>query len=514
MGIVKKYDRIEFELISPLAVGSGENKATDKDIVRDSSGQPYIPGSTLAGIYRSLFNDDTANKYFGRVPTEKEMKQASEEGRNVFTDSRIIVYDAHIKTGDEKNPVVTKRDMVALDEYKTAVPGAKFDFEILEPGVKFVTYIEQNIELPKKLSENEESVEGLKSAEDKKIEDGLIKENQFVINEIADAWMKGKIVIGAKTGRGYGRTKGIARQSVMYDLTDPVQVERWLDFDMYADDWEPDKTDERGHETSISDLKVSGDKNNEKIQMLAEEKTCTITLGLRQQGGISIRQYSTETGEADYQQLTSQALPERADEGKEDVNMGVPVIPGTSWAGAFRAQMGKLDSEFKKEGRLAGEFFGKAKNNSKDKSVEGNKTRIGFSESRITKGRWVSYTRNAIDRFTGGTIDGALYSEKTYYNGETELTISCDFSKRGKDTVSGQDRKRFAKAMAAAILDLDGGYMAVGGLTAVGRGLFKVNRISVDGDTILDRNGDMEKDIGAVSVYQKLVKAVAGKEDE
>ena len=48
MRIVKKYDRIEFELISPLAVGSGENKATDKDIVRDSSRQPYIPGSTLA----------------------------------------------------------------------------------------------------------------------------------------------------------------------------------------------------------------------------------------------------------------------------------------------------------------------------------------------------------------------------------------------------------------------------------------------------------------------------------
>lgn len=514
MGIVKKYYRIEFELISPLAVGSGENKMTDKDIVRDSSRQPYIPGSTLAGIYRSLFNDDTAKEYFGRELTKEEMEKASEEGRNMLTDSRIIVYDAHIKSGDEKNSVVTKRDMVALDEYKTAVAGAKFDFEILESGVKFVTYIEQNIELPKKFSGNEDSAEKPESAEDKKIKDAVIKEDQFVINEIADAWMKGKIVIGAKTGRGYGRTKGIARQSVMYDLTDPVQVERWLDFDMYADDWEPDKTDERGHETSISDLKVSGDKNNEKIQMLAEEKTCTITLGLRQQGGISIRQYSTETGEADYQQLTSQALPERANEGKEDVNMGVPVIPGTSWAGAFRAQMGKLDSEFKKEGRLAGEFFGKAKNNSKDKSVEGNKTRIGFSESRITKGRWVSYTRNAIDRFTGGTIDGALYSEKTYYNGETELTISCDFSKRGKDTVSGQDRKRFAKAMAAAILDLDGGYMAVGGLTAVGRGLFKVNKISVDGDTILDRNGDLEKDVDAASVYQKLVKAVAGKEDE
>ncbi len=509
MRIVKKYYRIEFELTSPLAVGSGENKMTDKDIVRDSSGQPYIPGSTLAGIYRSLFNDEAANKYFGRELAKEEMEKASEEGRNMLTDSSIIVYDAHIKVGDEKKSVVTKRDMVALDEYKTAVTGAKFDFEILEPGVKFVTYIEQNIELSEKTSENEECTEELKSAEDEKI-----KEHQFVINEIADAWMKGKIVIGAKTGRGYGRTKGIARQSVLYDLTDPVQMENWLDFDMYADDWGPDKTDERRHETSISDLKVSGEKNNEKIQMLAEEKMCTITLELRQQGGISIRQYSTEAGEADYQQLTSQVLPDQADEGKEDVNMGVPVIPGTSWAGAFRAQMGKLDPEFKKEGRLAGEFFGKAKNNSNDKSAEGSKTRIGFSESRITRGKWVSYTRNAIDRFTGGTIDGALYSEKTYYNGETELTISCDFSKRGKDAVSRKNRKRFAKAMAATILDLDGGYMAVGGLTAVGRGLFKANKISVDGDTILDRNGDLEKDVDAASVYQKLVKAVAGKEDK
>src|SRR5699024_1588741 len=111
---------------------------------------------------------------------------------------------------------------------------AKFDFEILESGVKFVTYIEQNIELPKKFSGNEDSAEKPESAEDKKIKDAVIKEDQFVINEIADAWMKGKIVIGAKTGRGYGRTKGIARQSVMYDLADPVQVERWLDFDMYA----------------------------------------------------------------------------------------------------------------------------------------------------------------------------------------------------------------------------------------------------------------------------------------
>ena len=56
--------------------------------------------------------------------------------------------------------------------------------------------------------------------------------------------------------------------------------------------------------------------------------------------------------------------------------------------------------------------------------------------------------------------------------------------------------------------------MAVGGLTAVGRGLFKADKIRIAGNTILDRYGDMEKNINAESVYQRLVKAVSGKGDE
>ena len=53
----------------------------------------------------------------------------------------------------------------------------------------------------------------------------------------------------------------------------------------------------------------------------------------------------------------------------------------------------------------------------KSKDKENRKSCIRFSESRIEGGKWVTYTRNAIDRFTGGTVDGALYTEKTYYNG-------------------------------------------------------------------------------------------------
>ena len=84
-------------------------------------------------------------------------------------------------------------------------------------------------------------------------------------------------------------------------------------------------------------------------------------------------------------------------------------------------------------------------------------------------------------------------------------------SDRGDDKVNKRDREYFARTLAAAILDLDSGYMAVGGLTAVGRGLFKADKIRIAGNTILDRYGDMEKNINAESVYQRLVKDVSGK---
>ena len=141
-------------------------------------------------------------------------------------------------------------------------------------------------------------------------------------------------------------------------------------------------------------------------------------------------------------------------------------------------------------------FFGAKK--SKDK--ENRKSCIRFSESRIEGGKWVTYTRNAIDRFTGGTVDGALYTEKTYYNGNTELCIDCDFS-----GMEQEGRNHFASVMAAAIMDLHGGYMAVGGLTAVGRGIFKITEIWIDGKRYLPEEYEMPE------LYQGLAGAIAGK---
>ena len=480
---IKKYYRIEFELTSPLAVGSGENNITDKDIVRDGRGIPYIPGSSLAGVYRSLFSGETQDRYFGQELNQERIDVASKKGKAVLEDSSILVYDAHMQTAERGR--FAKRDMVALDEYKTAIPGAKFDFEILEPGAVFVTYIEQNMD----------------SAD-----------QQYVINEIAHAWMRGRIAVGAKTERGYGHTKGIRAESAMYELDNAEQLEDWLAFDMYADEWEGGCTAVDCDDSCLGAAEPSSPEYDRikgaclamKI-FLAEEEKRTVRLRLAQRGGISIRQYTTNVDEEDYRQLTTRPV---SGEERENGAEGTPVVPGTSWAGAFRAQMGRLDPGFGKGQPSAELFFGKARGQRQEKS---GKSRIGFSESRITGGKWVAYTRNAIDRFTGGTVEGALYSEKTYYNGETELTITCDFSDRGEGKVEEQDRRHLARVLSAAVLDLDAGYMAVGGLTAVGRGMFRVEQIAVDEKLILDRKAGQSPE--PEEVFAELVKAIAGEEE-
>lgn len=485
---IKKYYRIVFELTSPLSVGSGENNATDRDILRDGRGVPYIPGTALAGVYRSLFSEKTAKEYFGPELTEEKIRDPFLKGKNILKDSAVVTYDAYIT--DPGESLVTKRDMVALDEYKAAVKGAKFDFQILEPDVTFVTYIEQNMDN---------------------------KDQQYVLDEIAAAWMKGKITAGAKTARGYGHTKGITAASAMFDLTEEDQLEKWLQFEMYDPD-DPNWTavgNSDGSLVCLGDL-TSGDGKYAEIKAaydrwkisLAEEEKCRVILELRQQGGISVRQYTTEVNEPDYMQLTARSIPGEGRKAAEDsasderiADEGTPVIPGTSWAGAFRAQMGRLDPDFRKRCPAAELFFGKAK----EKSGDSRKTRTGFSESRITGGKWVVNTRNAIDRFTGGAVDKALYTEKTYYNGTTTLEIICDFG--GESRVSAEDRKKFARVLAAAVLDLHSGYMAVGGLTAVGRGMFKVEKITVDGNSYATAGKEPEE------LYGELVKALAGEEE-
>ena len=397
----KKYLKICFTLTSPLGVGAGKADITDRDIIRNSAGIPYIPATSIAGVLRERLEERAdIDDVFGYVTIAGEGDPEAAKAR----ESRIVFYDANPNTDDLP---VTVRDSVALDEYKTAKKGSKFDMEVLEPGVSFVTYVEQSI----------------------------YDRNEPDYTEWIAAAFHSGVKFGGKATRGYGEIRVDSVRKVAFALDSPQETERWLQFDLFSETVWEGADEEAGHLPEIGSHAVSVD------------------IGLKQVGGISIRKYTTAPGDGE------KALPDMEQMTAHGVDGIAPVIPGTTWAGAFRHHLMGLGIDEKELSDLFGYVRGTKKQRSK----------ISFGESRITGAKEKVLSRNAIDRFDGGTKDGALYTEKTYYGGETHLIITWE-----KDSVSESVRKAFA----ASIADLHYGFLAIGGETSIGRGLFEVTEVN------------------------------------
>lgn len=394
----KIYYRIVFQLASALSVGSGENQYSDSDVMRNSIGEPFVPGSSLAGIYRDLLDSRDAENYFGTARGE-------EQG----AESKVLVYDAKLCSVTKEIPYRSIiRDCVGLDEWKTAKEGAKFDFEVVEPGAEFVTYLEQNCG----------------------------PEDKDVCEELAAAWLEHRVRIGRKTMRGLGsigRTT-ICRRS--FDLTREEEMDEWLDFDMYREeDWEG---------SLLKPEEVSGRNRKESV---------VLKLALKQRGGISIRRYTTKVTEGETQPDAEQLTCILSEDGRE-----IPYIPGTSWAGAFRHHMERLIPGCTEE------YFGSCEKRSL----------VRFSESFIKGATPKVITRNAVDRFTGGVVDNALFTEKMWYGGRTVLSME----------IPAETTPEFRQALAASLVDFHMGVLAVGGLTSVGRGIFEGERLEINGASL------------------------------
>lgn len=477
--IKKHYLKITFQLDSPLCIGSGRNDITDQDILRDARGIPYIPGSAVAGVLREacqgIMDDKAWKYYFGYSSTNTENKVKSDDD---IIESQIIFYDATL-VGDnedkEGNPKyrISQRDGVALNEYKSAKKQAKFDWEILEGDCKFQTFIE--------ISEEQSDVNEKVKADE-------------VLTNIAKIWKETDIRFGAKTTRGYGKICNVEIIGKNFDFTLKDEISSWLDFDIF---------EENSWKNAILYKDMLNTLMKDSIWALKDNNR--LSLELRLEGGLSIRRYSTECSDEesspDQEQLTTVKFDKN---GSEEV----AVIPGTTWAGAIGHRMEELIdcSKVKEVERGKGDiqkyyYFGTVNSKVKEKSL------IYFSESKLTGGQFKKMSRNAIDRFLGSTAEGALFTEKIYIGGETTLDIS--FGDPYNTAVSYSDD--FIKALAATLTDLHEGYLAVGGATSVGRGIFSILKIN----GVKLNEGKLEGETNSV-VFDKLyetLKALIGKKE-
>ena len=430
--VERRYYKIDVRLASPLNVSSGVSEETDRDVMKNGAGEYIVPGTSLAGAFRNYL-EATCNEtdsVFGFAVGDK--------GRMSSVFISDLVFD---------QPKVSVRDMVKLDDRKRAVKGAKFDMQILETGATGSFTLE--------VLDRGENVPCL--AEE-------------TIKNLLWALKTNDIRLGSKKQRGFGL---LEPTKVSYSVFDSDTLEEWLSF-----------LETKEYAKVITDKDVSKYVSNWIKAPKDGPKYLTINVPLKQEGGISIRTYSTEPGQADYSHITCN---------------GGPVIPGSSWAGALGAEARRILIEactlLKKDDpaqiadAIKKYWFGnvdvKSKGNQNNNSW---KSRGVFTESVLVGAKPLTTSRIAIDRFSAAPKEGALFAEITRVNGTTVLKILV---KKDKE----KNYEAFLGLLKLVLESLTEGYLAIGGETAIGRGIFS---IAGDGQQSFERwcseEGEPSKD--------------------
>ena len=186
------------KLVSPLIIRAGVyndilNDTVDDIVVTYHDGQPFIPGTSLAGVLRQTIQDilsDADNVLFGSIDEHKG------------TQSALQINDIPLE-----NTNISVRDGICIDDVLGVTKdGAKYDFEVIESGAYGTLRIDCII---RECHQNQVDV----------IEEAL---------KILANLLKNGISIGARTVNGFGR---IACEDISlehYDFTKPESVQDWL----------------------------------------------------------------------------------------------------------------------------------------------------------------------------------------------------------------------------------------------------------------------------------------------
>lgn len=186
------------KLISPLIIRAGVyndilNDTVDDIVVTYHDGQPFIPGTSLAGVLRQTIQDirpDVDNVLFGSIDEHKG------------TQSAVQINDIPLE-----NTNISVRDGICIDDVLGVTKdGAKYDFEVIESEAYGTLRIDCII---RECHQNQVNI----------IEDALKTLANLLENGIS---------IGARTVNGFGR---IACEDISlehYDFTKSESVQDWL----------------------------------------------------------------------------------------------------------------------------------------------------------------------------------------------------------------------------------------------------------------------------------------------
>lgn len=443
-GYTQRYlARFVIEAVTPLSVGSGEKDIiTDALAATDVNGLPFIPGSAVAGVVRHMIEavkpeGFDSNRVFGFQDGDK-----GKGSEVIFTEAKILnskgevmdgmcsnAFDDDLLTHYSDLPI---RQHVRINEKGVADSAGKFDEQIVFAGSRFCFELE--------MVADRNSI----SAFDHVLE--TIKCSTFRI--------------GGGTRKGFGAIKVVDLQKMTLDLEDKSQRLCYLSKSsaLNSDFWEKD------YQAPNKDNKHEGWTKYELI--LSPEEFFLFGSGFGDE-------------DADITPVKSKKVFWSS--GIGTLREKLVLIPASSVKGALSHRVAFHYNRL--NGRFAGCSGEKApkvgKNNEAVQALFG-------SEGELVNGKMVNQRRGnlllsdliekemtdkvlnhvAIDRFTGGAMDGALFTEKTTYGKGHQFKLEILAKKEALEN------KTVCEAFEEAMKDICKGLLPLGGGVNRGNGVF------------------------------------------
>lgn len=430
---------ILIEADTPLSISTGEKDLlTDSAIMKDANGLPLILGTSLTGVLRHSLNPKTItiNDIFGFQNNKKD--DSNDDGKG----SRLIVSNAHFVGSDgrvieglqeinwkdkfyskfKKNPI---REHAKISHKGTAIKSGKFDEQVVFKGTRFRFELE--------LIGNEDD------------------NNNW--NTILNQFSATDFRIGGGTRKGFGKLKIIDVHQKCFDLK--TEMDKYLA-----------KTSSLNNQNNLDKFAVKSNKSENWIEYKLNIKPENFWMF---GSGLS-------DDEVDMTPVYEEVI-ENWDQNKPKFSKKKILIPATSVKGAISHRVafhynrlvgnfadnlleGKtIETSVGENNEAVKALFGFAKDSkeSKNKGARGNAI---FSDVFIeNKNSEKILNHVAIDRFTGGAIDGALFDEKVLtQKNEITFTILIDkkvFTNENVEIAFEQTLKDICEGM----LPLGGGVM-------------------------------------------------------
>lgn len=436
-------------LITPLVIGGGSSRYGDSDIVvlKDMLGKPYIPSSSITGALKDIFN---MHNYKGDLSKDEyDLNQLwfwggeyilTTGGEDVSHSSQSAVMIADLAVSLGNTAQISIRDGVRINHTTGIVDhGAKYDFEIVEPGITFNFRMEV-----------------------------IIRKafNRDLFNCFFD-WItyqlsQGRISVGGGTNQGFGRCSLEDIKVFNLDYKNRDHIIAWLD-----GSWEDYPEPHRDY-SQVDKLFKKGDKQ------------FSLEADFRIKHSLIVGSYSGDPAAPDKLHLKSY-------DGQNEIS----VIPGTSIRGAIRSRAERIINTLDADSiEMLKELFGwvdtQRKGNKAKQTIKG---RIKIEEKSIIQNTFVEEIqyRIKIDRFTGGVINNAFFDSMPVWAGQGDETMV------NLELVIEDYKPWEAGLMLLVLKDLWNSDLAIGGEKNVGRGTLVGQRakIHLDGQTILLEQGDM-----------------------